>query len=322
MRQSFILVLGVIASATSIIPVAKAQGMYVSAGAGLQWEQGKITQETGRTVRVRPDGGDTAHVALGFRLGQMRVEGEVLHMGADNLGRAGSKTSWAGMTNVLYDIQIPPRLGIHPYVGAGLGFMATSLDGAGASLGGTRRSDTWTGPAWQAMVGVAIPTSIDGLLMTAEYRATAPIGREHFDLGLSGGRLSSSPVNHSILLGIRWEWESGRMLAGTPAMVSTVPRSLATAESRSFSPEFETGSSSLTNEGKTVLGRASIAANSAAVLISVSGKGNSVLAEKRAWVAVGELVRHGVPQESITVNGRHTGTGNADGPETRVSWVP
>jgi outer membrane protein OmpA-like peptidoglycan-associated protein len=181
--------------------------------------------------------------------------------------------------------------------------------------------DTRGAPAGQLIAGVSMPiASVPGLSATAEYRFMKIWGGSKFDAleePVGGGPEVSTDLkmgneyNHIFLIGLRYAFNTPRPVtaAATPPAPMAAP---APAPSRSYLVFFDWDKASLTDRARSIIKEA--ADNSTHVQytrIDVNGytdtsgtpQYNQGLSVRRAQAVAGELVRDGVPQGSIGIQG-------------------
>jgi len=180
-------------------------GLYIGAGAGVNWLQ-STNQSQDITVGAVRLGGDfkatfepgfagVASLGWGFGNGlRAEIEGNFRWNAVDELNMANSRLlrtggyvrSYGVMANLLYDFDprylgLAGRTWIQPYIGAGVGYVWHEYDNvrgrfpAGSALAGAtgRIDDTDARFAYQAIIGAAFPFTdfgVPGLTLTAEYR--------------------------------------------------------------------------------------------------------------------------------------------------------
>jgi outer membrane protein OmpA-like peptidoglycan-associated protein len=219
---------------------------------------------------------------------------------------SGSEQKYGPMVNVLYDFTtISPM--IMPYVGLGGGYQwaAEHINDTGGGGGGSTTT-TKGAFAYQAILGAAFPIpSVPGLAVTAEYRF----------MGLAGNRryndvTANDDYNHSILVGIRYAFGATAVVqtaAAAAPMVAPAP-----APARSYLVFFDWDKANLTPRAQQIIREA--ADNSTKVRytrIEVNGytdtsgtpQYNQGLSIRRAQSVAAELVKDGVPQGAIAIQG-------------------
>ena len=333
---------GVIAGAAHAQPVT---GLYVAGAGG-----GNYLQD--ETVRLSPafpggrdrfDIGYTGLGSVGYGFGNgVRIELEGNYRRNDLrqfLGTSfptsagGFQENYGAMVNALFDLDIG-KSWLFPYFGVGAGYertrlstnyTATSLNDA-QSTGGT-----YGNFAWQAMFGLSVPVPwVVGLSMTAEYRFFSVLSPEGFDgtavgtegafgprpYGLSrGDQVITTDYNHSVLLGLRYEFNPAPPPAPPPQPVEAAP---APAPARTYLVFFDWDRADLTDRAKQIIAQAAQAStrvqttrleidgytdNSAAHPGPRGVAYNQALSVRRAQAVQSELVRDGVPGRIIEIHG-------------------
>jgi len=244
----------------------------------------------------------------------------------------GNSNQYAVMVNALYDFNgISPMF--VPYIGAGVGYSWQNFHGLRAGGGGDLEpygrhaglgfsSDSTVGAfAYQAIVGAAIPlAAIPGLSLTAEYRFLGTAGSQtlsgdghgggniRYDGREGGGRdFRSAKVdesyNHSILLGVRYEFNKAPAPAPVAAAAPVPP-------ARSFMVFFDWDRFNLTDRARAVIRDAATTSKSVQhTRVEVNGyadtsgnpRYNMGLSMKRAQTVAAELVRNGVAKNEIVI---------------------
>jgi outer membrane protein OmpA-like peptidoglycan-associated protein len=177
--------------------------------------------------------------------------------------------------------------------------------------------DTRGAFAYQAILGVVIPFQfLPSLATTIEYRF---LGLAHRDYDITAtsapgvtsvGKLKfGNDFNHSLLIGVRYNFGA----PAQPAPVAPIPTAApAPAAARSYLVFFDWDKSALTERARSIVKEA--ADNSSRVQttrIEVNGytdtsgtpQYNQGLSVRRAKTVAAELVRDGVPQNVISIQG-------------------
>ena len=205
---------------------------------------------------------------------------------------------------------------------AALGVTATNANtiGFGGSL--ATGHSTEGSFAYQAILGGAFPLAMiaPGLAFTAEYRFLGTTGERTYTGSAVAtnlaGTAAAGPVpasvkfgatyNHSILLGLRYNF-------GRPATAAAAPAAVpAPAPARSYLVFFDWDKATLTDRARQIITEA--ADNSTKVQytrIEVNGytdtsgtpQYNQGLSVRRAQAVQAELVKDGVPENAITIQG-------------------
>ncbi|MGK7862688.1 OmpA family protein [Falsiroseomonas sp. E2-1-a4] len=302
-----------LATTMLLLPLGAAQaqqvnGVYIGAGAGLNWLQDANINATGGLAdelraRGNTTGGDVSFdmgwvgvVSLGYGFGnglRAEIEGNYREnevdtisgfRGAGPIRASGTARSYGVMANALYDFDIGANFGgvsFMPYVGVGAGYIWREFDGVRARvLNGEVNSDGTDGRfAYQAIAGVSMPLTqfAPGLALTAEYRF---LGTMEHDISTSSGGgnfnvartgTKSENYNHSILLGLRYAFGQT-----TPApVVAPAPAPMpaaAPAPARTYLVFFDFDRADLTDRARQIIGEAATNATGQGVTrIEVAG---------------------------------------------------
>ncbi|MDP3418527.1 OmpA family protein [Falsiroseomonas sp.] len=302
-----------LATTMLLLPFGAAQaqqvnGVYIGAGAGLNWLQDANINATGSLAdelraRGNATGGDVSFdmgwvgvVSLGYGFGnglRAEIEGSYRENKVDTIGgfggaggisAGGTARSYGVMANALYDFDIGANFGgvsFLPYVGVGAGYIWREFDGVRANiLGGSVSSDGTDGRfAYQAIVGAAMPLTqwAPGLALTAEYRFLGTMehdistqsGGGSFNVARTGTK--SENYNHSIMLGLRYAFGQT-----TPApVVAPAPAPMpaaAPAPARTYLVFFDFDRADLTDRARQIIGEAATNATGQGVTrIEVAG---------------------------------------------------
>lgn len=244
-------------------------------------------------------------------------------------GASGRENIYGPMVNLDYDFNgLVPW--VVPYVGLGLGYQRAHLNNfsttgtgpAGAFAPTISSGDTRASFAVQGIVGAAyeIP-QVPGLALTAEYHLLALTGTRTYNAtftatGPGGGVASSNgkfqlghDLNNTFLFGVRYNF--GAPPPAPPPAPAPVAAP-APAPARSYLVFFDWDKASLTDRARQIIKEA--ADNSTRVQYTridvngytdTSGKPqyNQALSVRRARAVAGELVKDGVPQNAIDVQG-------------------
>ena len=250
----------------------------------------------------------------------------------------GDERKYGGMVNVLYDFD-PNVLGlgavfgffpaaISPYIGVGAGYVwaqdqNTRFSGnpgpvAGFPRGYNELARTNAGQgafAYQGIVGAAFPiASVPGLAITAEYRFLGLEGDRTYNYQYFAPGVATrarvrfnEEYNHSVMLGVRYAFNA----APPPPPPAPAPAPQQTA-ARTYLVFFDWDRADLTDRARQIIAEAAQATTRVQVTrIEVSGytdssgtaRYNQGLSVRRAQNVASELVRLGVPRQSITVQG-------------------
>jgi OOP family OmpA-OmpF porin len=273
------------------LPMTAAQaqqvnGLYIGAGAGVNWlmdadlsatgQLGQNLAASGRSTRgdISFDMGYVGVVSLGYGFGngvRAEIEGSYRENEVDEISGFGGTTNGTGkarsygvMANALYDFDLGLNFGgfsFQPYVGVGAGYVWREFDNVRANvLGGQVRTDGTDGRfAYQAIAGASVPLTAwaPGLAFTAEYRFMGTL--EHkLDTSSGGGSFTvsrgdtrSENYNHSILLGIRYAF--GQTPPPPPVVAPAAPVAAAPAPARTYLVFFDFDRADLTDRARQII---------------------------------------------------------------------
>ena len=305
------------------------QGVYLGAGAGyaLSSEIGASPPPafTGGNIQLRRDGAFTGLGILGYGFGngfRLELEGSDRQSGLTGLSGTSAPTSGSGrlqnygvMGNFLFDMDIGSPW-LYPYFGGGVGYGWERMGSARLSQASTSfaSSDTQGGFAWQAIAGLSFPVwGVPGLSITAEYRYHSLLGDQTFQGTTPSGPASmrlSTEHDHDFLLGVRYAF--GVTPPPVPAPAPAPVAAPAPAPARSYLVFFDWDKATLTARAQQIIKEA--ADNSTKVQytrIEVNGytdtsgtpQYNQGLSVRRAQAVAAELVKDGVPQGAIAIQG-------------------
>ncbi|HEX2943933.1 MAG TPA: OmpA family protein [Rhodopila sp.] len=328
----------VLATALFSMPVvAMAQpvtGLYLQGGAGLSAPQNPKFTPYGAGYGVgqgtlKENYGYNGELAVGYGLGngfRFEIEGDFIHNSINQLGiptptsTRGDLRTWGVMANALYDIDVGSRW-VFPYLGVGAGYQWTRMNGIDSfgvgryfNAGFNNQQGAF---AWQAIAGASFPIpGVPGLSLTADYRFMDILGGEKFNgLSSGGGPLTPavmkmhSQYDHEVVFGVRYAFNTP---SPPPPPAPTPVAAPAPAPARSYLVFFDWDKATLTDRARSIIKEA--ADNSTRVQytrIEVNGytdtsgtaKYNQGLSVRRAKAVAGELVRDGVPESAIAIQG-------------------
>jgi OOP family OmpA-OmpF porin len=293
-------------------------GPYVSLGAGYSYTQDWDTA-SGQKGDLSGRGGPVMEASVGYGLGngiRVEVEGNYFQQ-HDRLHAAGASggafaQSYGGLVNALYDFDLGNGM-VYPYLGAGVGYEETTLNPFnvvstfGHVVTTTSHSGQDGGFAAQGIAGLAFPiASVPGLSVTAEYRFLTVLSDQTY-----GGIKFGNQYNHQGLIGIRYAFgaPAPAPMAAAAAVAVAAP---APAPARTYLVFFDWDKADLSARARQIIGEAAQASTRVAVTkIEVNGYTdrsgtvayNQVLSVKRGDAVAAELVKDGVPQASIMVQG-------------------
>jgi OmpA-OmpF porin, OOP family len=313
---------------------ASLTGLYIGAGGGLNWLQNEhLIGANGTAARasIQSRVGGVAVLSLGYALPngiRLEVEGDYRNNSFSHAhdfgfaaGVGGKEIKYGAMFNVLYDVTNLLALPFNPYVGVGVGYQWAHLSkfhaqGTATGFPSLTSDDRRGAIAYQFILGGAAPIApVPGLAVTAEYRFLG-LGSRNYDVGAIAapgvpptfGRVKlGNDFNHAVLVGLRYNF--GQTQPPPPPAPVAAP---APAPARSYLVFFDWDKATLTDRARQIIKEA--AENSTRVQytrIEVNGytdtsgtpRYNQGLSVRRATAVQAELVKDGVPQNAITIQG-------------------
>ncbi len=288
-----------------------------------------VTPGTNNTVlEAHSSPGFAGVFSLGWGFGngvRLELEGNLRHndvervrfvsfdnAGRNATGRQGTIRTYGVMVNALYDIGATMGWPVHISVGGGIGYAWHRWENVGGNnnvfFGDQLRiTDTDAQFAYQGIVGLSYPIrAVPGLAITGEYRYFATLENRLTGVyTLGGARVGNATVkadneNHSVMLGVRYNFGRGRPAA---------PVAARPADARSFLVFFDFDRADLTPRAREILGQAAQASRTGTTRVEVAGHAdrsgtpqyNQGLSQRRANNTAAELVRLGVPRGAISV---------------------
>jgi OmpA-OmpF porin, OOP family len=306
-------------------------GLYVGAGVGLNFHQDSdysFANTTARALYKQPGVAALGSIGWGFGNGlRAEIEGNYRFNDVEKVRIAGVASSINGgylynygvMANVFYDFNIP-GFPLAPYVGVGAGYgWVESSKFRGTTPGGlTALSDDTDGQfAYQGILGAAYKiAAVPGLALTGEYRfygTLEPSLDTQIRTGgpngpvVASGRGEPTNYNHSVLLGIRYNFG----VTPPPPIVAPAPAPApAPGVARTYLVFFDWDRADLTDRARQIIGEAAQGARRVqSTRIEVAGHAdrsgtpqyNQRLSQRRADAVAAELVRQGVSRNEIAV---------------------
>ena len=260
--------------------------------------------------KLNTDEGFNVGLRAGYEWGPLRLEEEFTYRQNDitraNLGGFstnvnGSRTSYAFMTNVIYDFTL--GWPITPHIGAGIGAVILR-DGYSAPIVGTVVSNTSTQFGYQAIAGVRYNIN-PALAFDIDYRY---FGTTDPEFQARGFRYTSENSSHNVLASF-----TVRFGAAPPPPPPPAPPAPPPVQRKVFLVFFDWDKYTITPEGMQILQQAAAAYRSGApVQIQVTGYTdrsgspgyNQRLSERRANAVATAMVGLGVPRQQMVVSGR------------------
>ncbi|GBR51386.1 outer membrane protein [Neokomagataea thailandica NBRC 106555] len=341
---------GLVAGASLLaLGTAQAQpvrGLYISGAGGVGWNQDQEVRLSPHFPggKDRYDYGVTGLGSIGWGFGngfRVEIEGNYRNNRLQQFrssqfpsSTGGRQQGYGTMINGLFDMDIG-KSWVYPYFGAGVGYgwqnMRASVRTADStfqqSINGTAGNF-----AYQGIFGLSFPVPwVVGLSATTEYRFYSLLGpnahtaSSYGTIGgygqtkaasfATGNRTTRTDFNHSLLLGLRYEFNPAPPPAPVAAPIAAPP---APTPARTYLVFFDWDSATLSDRARAVI--TEVAKNVGSVQVShieVSGytdnsaaqpgqRGenyNLALSERRAESVKAELIRDGIASGMIVTHG-------------------
>jgi outer membrane protein OmpA-like peptidoglycan-associated protein len=298
-------------------------GLYIGGGVGVNIMQNEdLSARTygvpGFTsTQLQSRVGPAADLYLGGSIYGLRleVEGAYRYNTLHNNGVGGQEQKFGPMVNLLYDLTgIVPV--VAPYVGVGVGYQFVQERNVyinAPTVGYRVERSTQGDLAYQGIIGAALPVT-PALAATIDYRFMGLVDHRDYNAESAIGGFArpatarfSNDFNHTVLIGLRYTF------GVTPPAPAPVATPVAPAPvSRSYLVFFDWDKATLTDRARQIVAEA--AANSTKVQytqIQVNGytdtsgtaRYNQGLSVRRAQAVEAELVKDGVPQGAISIQG-------------------
>jgi outer membrane protein OmpA-like peptidoglycan-associated protein len=286
--RSALLAATVLAAAPIAAKAQAISGLYIGAGAGVNFMQQETVKSAGFPQRgatptsaigtlpghLNSDPGIATVLSVGYGLGNgLRLELEGSYRtnklkSSGVIGAGGNEQKYGAMVNALYDFD-PSLLGLGflpvvPYVGVGAGYQWTQMQSGKFYTPNTlyHTNDGDGGFAYQAIAGVSFPiVSVPGLSLTAEYRFMGIAGDRSINYEFASARPGVSTratvkfdddYNHSILIGVRYAFNA----APPPPPVAVVTPPPAREAARTYLVFFDWDRADLTPRARQVVAEA------------------------------------------------------------------
>lgn len=318
------------------------QGFYIDGGAGLRlaFPPKATSLEPGvpGTFELRQNTGYLTQFSAGYALGdgwRFELEASYGRSTISSVANTPYPASPAGavqnlglMANAIFDLDVRSPY-VYPYLGVGLGYERTRLDGfVNTPLGrpGSFSASGSTGaPATQIIGGLSFPIpNMPGLSLTVDYRVMDILGGGRYDgassIGLAAGSAPQAGVVklhnqfvQNVLFGVRYAFNTPPPAAVTPQAAAGAPA----AATQSYEVAFAPNDTALSGRGQAVLRTAAQTSTRQGVTrIAVTGRddapGAAALAGRRANTVVAALVAAGVPRDLIAVRDAADAAGSQD----------
>jgi outer membrane protein OmpA-like peptidoglycan-associated protein len=285
-----------LAVAPATVQAQALDGIYLGAGAGINWMTDTKINPGG--AKMKSDGvGFVGLGSVGYGFGngfRVELEGNYRYQPVKIGGATGHASSYGPMVNALYDFDAGFG-SIMPYVGVGVGYQWGDIKAGG---GRANSKGAW---AAQGILGAAFPIAdVPGLAVTAEARVMSTIEKVRYN----GGN-TDPQMNISGLIGLRYAFGAAPAPMAAPAAVP------APAPARTYLVFFDWDKADLTPRARQIIADAAKASTSVATTrIEVGGHAdrtgtaayNQQLSMRRAQAVAAELVRLGVARNSIDIN--------------------
>ena len=319
-------------------PSSPAQGPYISLGGGwslLQpvFNHPRLAPQSLPSTRYRFDSGFTGAGSVGWGLGngiRLDLEGTYAYNAVNNRVRTalperttGNQNTYGVFANVYYDLDLT-KLGLdvtafQPFVAVGAGVLWTHfapLSSVSSNGDVFRTGGTGGNFAYQGIVGAAFPVeAVPGLKLSVDYRFvgiqsnSGAAGTLFTRTGVSKGTVDLSPaLNHQVTVGLAYAFYHP---APPPPPSAPAPAPVAAA-SRTYLVFFDWDRADLTARARQIVAEAAQASTRVQTTrIEVGGyadrsgtaRYNQELSVRRASAVRAELVRDGVPEGAISVQG-------------------
>jgi outer membrane protein OmpA-like peptidoglycan-associated protein len=320
------LLVATVAAAPMLASAQPVTGLYVGAGAGVNFQQNQGIQSVNgetlnNTTNLQSQAGAVGVASLGWGFGNgLRTELEFayryngyskIHFPDSTFTIGGNEQKYGPMVNVLYDfVDVSPV--VMPYVGVGVGYQWASEQlnsvSTGVSTITTNKSQSQGAFAYQAILGVAFPiASVPGLAITTEARFMGLAGGRPYNVGTFQVK-AGNEFNYGALIGVRYNFGQ----TPPPPPVPMAAPAPAVQPARSYLVFFDWDKATLTDRARQIIKEA--ADNSTHVQytrIDVNGytdtsgtpQYNMGLSIRRATAVKAELVKDGVPAAAIATQG-------------------
>ncbi|WP_068168188.1 OmpA family protein [Neokomagataea thailandica] len=333
------LVAGASVLALSLAHAQPVHGLYISGAGGVGWNQDQEVRLSPNfpSGRDRYDYGVTGLGSLGWGFGngfRVEVEGNYRNNRLEQFRSSqfpsrtgGHQQGYGAMVNALFDMDIG-KSWVYPYFGAGVGYGWQNMNTNISTPGGTFSqwvNGTSGNFAYQGIFGLSFPVPwVVGLSATTEYRFYSLLGPNSHTTSAfttptsfnTGTRETRTDFNHSLLLGLRYEFNP----APPPPAPVSAPVALppAPTPARTYLVFFDWDSAELSNRARAVVAEAAKNTGSVQVThIDVSGytdnsaahpgqrgdRYNVALSERRAASVKAELIRDGIASGMIVTHG-------------------
>lgn len=329
------------------------QGFYIDGGAGLRmaFPPRATSEEPGvpGTFELRQRWGYDTQFSVGYALGdgwRFELEGAMGRGAIKSVDAVRFPSTSAGavqnlgfMVNALFDLDVRSPY-VYPYLGLGMGYQSTRLDGFAVTQTGRSGSFSASGttgaPAGQVIGGLSFPIpNMPGLSLTVDYRVMGIFGGGSFQgtstVGVAPGSApvagtvkSHNQFDQIVMFGVRYAFNTP-----PPAPDATQPAPAAALQS--YEVAFDQNQTTLTDRAQSIVRNAALASTRqgttriAVTSGGIPGAGTPgdppALAERRANTVLAALVADGVPRNRISVLVPGDDANSNDPREQRVEIV-
>jgi opacity protein-like surface antigen len=314
-------------------------GPYVSLGGGVNLLQDEKLNVSGQPAfvpdsRLHFDLGPAASGAVGYGFGngfRLEVEGNWRQNDVESWNNPspafvhGRSENYGALANLIFDMDVGANW-IYPYFGAGAGYSRTTWNQiygepncfCGSSFAASGAEGHF---AYQGLFGLSFPVAyLPGLSLTAEYRFFSATGSPTFPAytvvgdTITGTRIGpNTDFNHTGLIGLRYElFPPPPPLPAAPVTAPAPAAVPAPEAARTYLVFFDWDRADLTSRARQIVAEAAQASTHVQTTrievngytdLSGSAAYNQRLSVRRAESVEAELVRDGVAQAEIAIQG-------------------
>ncbi|MGD9614557.1 MAG: OmpA family protein [Alphaproteobacteria bacterium] len=287
---------------------------YVGGEGGWTWLNNADVRALGTTVRQRFDGGPLVGLRAGYEWGPLRIEEEFAYRHNDmksvgGVAVDGDRTSYAFMTNLIYDFGGLFGLPVTPHIGGGVGAVL-QRDGFSIPGFGTVASSTSWDFGYQGIAGIRYNIN-PSLAFDVDYRYFATLDPTFRTAPNAAGiSYKSENSSHNVLASFILKFGAP---PPPPVVAPPAPPAPPPVQRKVFLVFFDWDRYNITPEGMQILQQAAAAYRAGGpVQIQVTGYTdrsgspgyNQRLSERRANAVATALEGMGVPRSQMLVSGR------------------
>jgi outer membrane protein OmpA-like peptidoglycan-associated protein len=302
------------------------QGFYIDAGAGLRvpfTTKGSSNEPgLGGQFNLNQGPGYDSQLSIGYALGngwRFELEGTLGRGGIRSTSgtpfpaaSSGAVINHGVMVNALFDMDVRSPY-VYPYVGLGVGYQSTRLDGFTVTRtdkpGAFSASGATGSFAAQVIGGLSFPIpNMPGLSLTVDYRVMDILGGGRYS-GMSTMGPASAPgfikfhnqFEQAAMFGVRYAFN-------TPPPAVATAQAATNAEPQSYEIAFDPNTATMTDRAQGIVREAALASTRrGATRIAVTGTEGAAAGDRRALSArrantvLAALVADGVPRNAISI---------------------